>query len=372
MLDLVAAGGSRWCPALALDADGAGCGARHAPRRYHRRKPWAPKNDDAHRYRRPVHPLAGSRLAGQRDRRNFLLARRCDSWNRAWSPRSKRAYCGRSSAGCPARATSSMGGSLRVGGLFTDGHRHQGGARMTGASTTTATMRQRWQESRWVLGTPMARPAVRGLDVDRGYIDLLGGIAVSGNWAIAARGHRGRHRQMSTRGTPQPVCHRTRASRWPRSWSLLRADQRTRCSSATPAPGQQGRTFKAVSAHRTRTELVAATRRASTAHHARWRSPDQASQANATFAPLPGDVTHVGYGDVDALAAAVDDHRRGVPGTDHGRAGVVVPRPRVLAAARDITARRGSARCWLDEVQTGLGRTRRSSPTSTTASPGRE
>ncbi len=38
------------------------------------------------------------------------------------------------------------GHTLRVGGVVhRRGHRHQGGARMTGASTTTATMRQRWQ-----------------------------------------------------------------------------------------------------------------------------------------------------------------------------------------------------------------------------------
>jgi acetylornithine/N-succinyldiaminopimelate aminotransferase len=75
------------------------------------------------------------------------------------------------------------------------------------------------------------------------------------------------------------------------------------------------------------------------------------------FEPLPGDVTFVPYGDADALAAAVDDTTAAVIVEPlQGEAGVVVPPAGFLAAAREITARHG-ALLWVDEVQTGVGRT---------------
>jgi acetylornithine/N-succinyldiaminopimelate aminotransferase len=75
------------------------------------------------------------------------------------------------------------------------------------------------------------------------------------------------------------------------------------------------------------------------------------------FAPLPGDVTHVPFGDVDALRAAVTEATAMVllePVL--GEAGVVVPPPGYLTAAREITAATGTLLA-LDEVQTGVGRT---------------
>ena len=75
------------------------------------------------------------------------------------------------------------------------------------------------------------------------------------------------------------------------------------------------------------------------------------------FEPLPGDVTFVPYGDADALAAAVDDSTAAVIVEPmQGEAGVVVPPGGFLPAAREITARHG-ALLWIDEVQTGVGRT---------------
>ncbi|MCT7659976.1 acetylornithine transaminase [Mycobacterium deserti] len=75
------------------------------------------------------------------------------------------------------------------------------------------------------------------------------------------------------------------------------------------------------------------------------------------FAPLPGDVTHIPYGDVGALTAAVDDRTAAVfLEPIMGEGGVVVPPAGYLAAAREITARHG-ALLVLDEVQTGMGRT---------------
>lgn len=77
----------------------------------------------------------------------------------------------------------------------------------------------------------------------------------------------------------------------------------------------------------------------------------------APFEPLPGNVTHVPYGDVEALAAAVDSDTAAVfLEPIMGEGGVVVPPAGYLAAARDITTKNG-ALLALDEVQTGVGRT---------------
>jgi acetylornithine aminotransferase len=75
------------------------------------------------------------------------------------------------------------------------------------------------------------------------------------------------------------------------------------------------------------------------------------------FEPLPGHVTFVPYGDADALAAAVTDETAAVVLEPiQGEAGVVVPPRDYLARAREIASGAG-ALLWLDEVQTGTGRT---------------
>jgi acetylornithine aminotransferase len=75
------------------------------------------------------------------------------------------------------------------------------------------------------------------------------------------------------------------------------------------------------------------------------------------FEPLPGDVTFVPYGDSAALASAVtEDTAAVVLEPIQGEAGVVVPPPGYVAAARRITREQG-ALLWLDEIQTGIGRT---------------
>lgn len=75
------------------------------------------------------------------------------------------------------------------------------------------------------------------------------------------------------------------------------------------------------------------------------------------FLPLPGDVTHVPYGDAQALAAAVtEDTALVIIEPVQGENGVVVPPAGYLKAARAITAATG-ALLVLDEVQTGIGRT---------------
>ena len=75
------------------------------------------------------------------------------------------------------------------------------------------------------------------------------------------------------------------------------------------------------------------------------------------FEPLPGDVTFVPYGDARALADAVTDRTAAVVVEPiQGEAGVVVPPADYLAAAREVTSAHG-ALLWVDEVQTGMGRT---------------
>ena len=75
------------------------------------------------------------------------------------------------------------------------------------------------------------------------------------------------------------------------------------------------------------------------------------------FEPLPGHVTFVPYGDADALAVAVTDETAAVVLEPiQGEAGVRVPGEGYLAAARQVCDDHGSL-LWLDEVQTGIGRT---------------
>ncbi len=75
------------------------------------------------------------------------------------------------------------------------------------------------------------------------------------------------------------------------------------------------------------------------------------------FRPLPGEVTHVPYGDAVALAGAVTDRTAMVLLEPiQGENGVIVPPAGYLAAARETATRHG-ALLVLDEVQTGVGRT---------------
>jgi acetylornithine/N-succinyldiaminopimelate aminotransferase len=83
-------------------------------------------------------------------------------------------------------------------------------------------------------------------------------------------------------------------------------------------------------------------------HKAAYREP---------FGPLPGDVVHVPFGDVEALAAAVDATTAAVVLEPiQGEGGVRVPPPGYLEQARRIASDAG-ALLVLDEIQTGVGRT---------------
>jgi acetylornithine/N-succinyldiaminopimelate aminotransferase len=194
-------------------------------------------------------------------------------------------------------------------------------------------------------------------DVDgKTYLDLLGGIAVN------LLGHR--HpavidavtRQLNTLGhTSNLYATEPGIALAEALVGLLGADAEVRvffCNSGTEA---NELAFK-LSRLTGRTKLVAAQE----AFHGRTMGSlaltgQPAKQA--PFAPLPGDVTHVPYGDTDALRAAVSDETAAVfLEPIMGESGVVVPPAGYLVAARELTARHG-ALLVLDEVQTGMGRT---------------
>lgn len=194
-------------------------------------------------------------------------------------------------------------------------------------------------------------------DVDgKSYLDLLGGIAVN------VLGHR--HpavieavtQQMSTLGhTSNLYATAPGIALAEELVALLGAETQARvffCNSGTEANEVA---FK-LSRLTGRTKIVAAQE----AFHGRTMGSlaltGQPSK-QAPFAPLPGDVTHIPYGDTEALTAAVDDATAAVfLEPIMGESGVVVPPAGYLVAAREITARHG-ALLILDEVQTGMGRT---------------
>jgi acetylornithine/N-succinyldiaminopimelate aminotransferase len=228
--------------------------------------------------------------------------------------------------------------------------------------TQTDVMRQRWEAVMMHnYGTPpVALASGDGAvvtDVDgKTYLDLLGGIAVN------VLGHR--HpaiieavtHQIATLGhTSNLYATEPAIALAEELVGLLGADAQTRvffCNSGTEANEMA---FK-LSRLTGRTKLVAAQE----AFHGRTMGSlaltGQPSK-QAPFAPLPGDVRHVRYGDTDALAAEVDGDTAAVfLEPIMGESGVVVPPEGYLAAAREITAEHG-ALLVLDEVQTGMGRT---------------
>ena len=228
--------------------------------------------------------------------------------------------------------------------------------------TETDAMKARWQAVMMNnYGTPtVALASGEGAvvtDVDgKTYLDLLGGIAVN------VLGHR--HpavieavtHQMATLGhTSNLYATEPGIALAEELVALLAADAPARvffCNSGTEANEVA---FK-LSRLTGRTKLVAAQE----AFHGRTMGSLALTgqpTKQAPFEPLPGEVTHVPYGDTAALAAAVDDDTAAVfLEPIMGESGVVVPPEGYLAAARDITARHG-ALLVLDEVQTGMGRT---------------
>lgn len=230
--------------------------------------------------------------------------------------------------------------------------------------SNTDALKRRWEAVMMNnYGTPaMALASGDGAvvtDVDgKSYLDLLGGIAVN----ILGHCHpaiiEAVTRQMATLGhTSNLYATEPGIALAEELVALLGAPEETParvffCNSGTEANEVA---FK-MSRLTGRTKLVAAHE----AFHGRTMGSlaltGQPSK-RAPFAPLPGDVTYVPYGDAAALAAAVDDDTAAVfLEPIMGESGVVVPPEGYLAAARDVTARHG-ALLVLDEVQTGMGRT---------------
>ncbi|MCL4493847.1 MAG: aspartate aminotransferase family protein [Firmicutes bacterium] len=77
------------------------------------------------------------------------------------------------------------------------------------------------------------------------------------------------------------------------------------------------------------------------------------------FTPLVPDIVHVPYGDVQALAEAIDEETAAVIVEPiQGEGGIIVPPDSYLPRIRELCDRTGAL--WIaDEVQTGLGRTGR-------------
>ena len=189
------------------------------------------------------------------------------------------------------------------------------------------------------------------------YVDLLGGIAVN------ALGH----------AHPALVEAVTAPARHPRPRLQLlhqRPAGRAGRAAARAARRATGKVFFANSGAEANEAAFKLTRRTGRTHlvaaegafHGRTMGALALTAKEAyrePFEPLPGDVTFVPYGDADALAAAVTDATAAVVLEPiQGEAGVVVPPDGYLAAAREITTEHG-ALLWLDEVQTGIGRTGR-------------
>ncbi len=188
----------------------------------------------------------------------------------------------------------------------------------------------------------------------RRYLDLLGGIAVN------ALGHahpavvEAVTRQLSTLGHVSNLfATRPQVELAERLVGLLGAPGKVfLCGSGAEA----NEAALKLSRRTGRTRLVAA----AGSFHGRTMGALAltASAAYRTpFEPLPGNVDFVPYGDVEALERAVDDDTAAVVLEPlQGEAGVVVPPAGYLSAARRIT-RRHETLLWLDEVQTGIGRT---------------
>ena len=238
---------------------------------------------------------------------------------------------------------------------------YQGTPQERGANRITGSeWIERYQGALMNTFGPPQRVLVRGegpyvWDVDGNrYLDLLGGIAVN------ALGHA--HpailgavtTQLSTLGhvsnfftsTPQIELAE-------KLLQLIGADGRVFFTSSGAEANEAA--FKAT--RRTgRTTVVAA----EGSFHGRTMGALALTSKEAyrePFEPLPGDIRWVPYGDSDALEAAVDDTVAAVLLEPiQGEAGVIDPPDGYLPAARRITSEHG-ALLWLDEVQTGIGRT---------------
>lgn len=226
--------------------------------------------------------------------------------------------------------------------------------------TTNAELTRRWQGALMDnYGTP-AIPLVRGegpfvWDADgKRYLDFVGGIAVN------ALGHA---HPAVVRAVSDQIATLGHVS------NLFTAEPTVQLAERLLAlAGRPGRVYFANSGAEAVEAAFKIGRRTGRPHMVAARGGFHGRTMGALaltgqpakqdpFLPLPGDVTHVPYGDVEALRAAVTgDTAMVVLEPVQGENGVVVPPAGYLTAAREIT-RAAGALLVLDEIQTGIGRT---------------
>lgn len=214
------------------------------------------------------------------------------------------------------------------------------------------------------FGTPK-RVLVRGQgcnvwDADgKQYLDLLGGIAVN------ALGHN--HPDLVAALTDQ-LTTLGHVSNFFASGPQIELAERLDALATANDPGRGARVFFANSGAEANEAAFKVTRRTGRTRvvamegsfHGRTMGALALTATAAyrePFEPLPGDVTWVPYGDADALAAAMaDDVAAILIEPIQGESGVIPAPDGFLTAARKL-ADDHDALLWLDEVQTGIGRT---------------
>ena len=241
-----------------------------------------------------------------------------------------------------------------------------------GTPVTGAELTKRYQSSVMnTFGTP-ARVLARGegstvWDVDGNrYLDLLGGIAVNSLGHAHPAIVEAVTTQLQTLGhVSNFFISEPQVRLAEKLLSLLAADE---VGGGAGPWAANGRVFFANSGAEANEAAFKASRRTGRTRivategsfHGRTMGAlalTSKAQYREQFEPLPGDVTFVPYGDAAALEAVVDDSVAAfVVEPIQGEAGVIDAPQGYLAAAREITARHG-ALLWVDEVQTGVGRT---------------
>jgi acetylornithine aminotransferase len=228
---------------------------------------------------------------------------------------------------------------------------------------TGSTVQNRYAEALMNTFGPPRLTLVRGEgarvwdDTGREYLDLFGGIAVN------ALGHG--HPALVDAVTSQLRTLGHVSNFFATEPQVALAERLV--AMLAPADGQ-GRVFFANSGAEANEAALKLTRRTGRTHlvaaegsfHGRTMGAlalTHKPSFREPFEPLPGDVTWVPYGDAGALAAAVTAETAAVVLEPiQGEAGVVVPPEHYLAKARQVATEHG-ALLWLDEVQTGVGRT---------------
>lgn len=192
------------------------------------------------------------------------------------------------------------------------------------------------------------------------YLDLLGGLAVNS----LGHAHPALIEAVSTQlGTLGHVCNFFASDP-----QISLAEELVGLATATSPAGTEGRVFFTNSgseANETAFKLTRLTGRTKIiafegSFHGRTMGAlalTATTRYRQPFEPLPGDITFVPYGDAAAVAEVMDDTVAAVVVEPlQGESGVVVPPAGFLPELRRLTTEAG-ALLWIDEVQTGIGRT---------------